>query len=142
MQARPNEPAEAASTRRTVAIVLGALLAIAVVFGSLGVGGVTLIARSMKRSEAYQTTLGYLRSAPRVQADLGSPIEDGFMPSGRIASSGSTGSADLTISLSGPKGEGRARVTLEKGLGGWNVTRVEWASAGRVTTLAGGAPLP
>ena len=142
MQTHASQQAEAASSGKTVAIVLGVLVAIAVVFGSLGVGGVTLIARSMKRSEAYQTTLGFLRAAPRIQADLGSPIEDGFLPSGRIATAGATGSADLTISLSGPKGEGRAHVTLERGLAGWNVTRAEWASAGRVTALAGPASPP
>jgi hypothetical protein len=135
VQTRADEPEEATTSQKTVVLALGAVLAVILIFAGLGVGGVALIARSMKGSDAYRHSLSFLRNAAQIQTDLGLPIEDGFLPSGRIATSGATGSADLTISLSGPRGDGRAHVVLERGVGGWSVTKAEWASAGRVTTL-------
>jgi len=140
VQAVEAESSEAVSSRGTVAVVLAALLAIALLFGALGLGGLTLIAGSMKSSDPYRMSLDYLGKAQPIVADLGSPIEDGFMPSGRIATTGDGGSADLSITLEGPKGAGRAHVTLTKGVAGWSIASAEWAHGGRVTTLV--APTP
>jgi hypothetical protein len=142
VESAENDSPEVQSSRKTVTLVLILLGAIVLLFGGLFVGGLTLIARSMKDSPAYRASLEYLRKAPQIHADLGSPIEDGFMPSGRIAASGDGGSADLSIALEGPKGAGRAHVTLTRGLTGWSIASAEWAHRGRVTTLVQGASTP
>ena len=142
MEPGESDSAETQSSSKTVAVVLALLLAIALFFGGLFFAGITLIARSMKGSEAYRTSLEYLRKAPRVVTDLGAPIEDGFMPSGRIATSGDGGSADLSISLEGPKGAGRAHVTLTRGPTGWSIASADWAHDGHVTTLVQAASGP
>lgn len=135
-----HEPGETPASKKTVALVLTVLAAIALAFAALGFGGIALIARGMKQTEAYRTALDYLRSRPEVVADLGEPIEDGFMPSGRIATNDAGGSADLAISLEGPKGKGSAHISLDRSGSGWTIKSARWGFAGRVTTFAGDAP--
>jgi Cytochrome oxidase complex assembly protein 1 len=142
VQPAESDSVETQSSSTTVAVVLALLLAIALLFGGLFFAGINLIARSMKGSEAYRASLEYLRKTPQVVTDLGAPIEDGFMPSGRIAATGNGGSADLSIALEGPKGEGRAHVTLTRGPTGWSIASADWAHDGHVTTLVQAASSP
>jgi hypothetical protein len=98
-------------------IVLGIGLAATIFF---------FVVNVIKGTEPYQTALTAAANAPEVQAELGTPIEAGFMPQGHVNSNTSNGNttetADLTIPLKGPKGSGRVHYSARKSGGDWEVS--------------------
>ena len=94
------------------------------------VGGfVVSIFAMLKSSDAYSGAVARANSNPNVIAALGSPIAEGFFCTGNISEGCSSGSANLVIPISGPKGEARIYVTASRSLGVWRfdhlVVRVE-----------------
>ena len=79
---------------------------------------------AMKSSDAYQTALAMAKGDPRVASALGSPIEAGFFISGKTNVSGSSGNADLTIPISGPKGKGTIYFVASKFAGKWTFSKL------------------
>ena len=107
------------------------------------IGAIFLIVLgSLKSSDAYETSLQYFRSNPTVVSDLGTPIDDGLLPGGSINTSGASGHADLTFSLSGPKGEGSAHVIADRSAAGWSIRVAEWTYGGSAKQLLAPAPSP
>ena len=51
---------------------------------------------------------------------LGSPITEGFLVSGNTNVDGASGEANLSIPITGPKGNGTIYVAARKSLGQWN----------------------
>lgn len=81
----------------------------------------TFVMRMMSSSEPYQTALARAQANPEVIATLGEPVTPGRFIMGNIASSADgSGDADLSIPLSGPKGEARIYVVGERETGQWN----------------------
>ena len=67
-----------------------------------GIGAIVLIVfGAIKSSDAYTEALERATSNAAVQAALGTPIQAGWFPTGSINTSGSSGSADLAIPISG-----------------------------------------
>jgi len=58
-------------------------------------------------------------SNPVVQQKLGEPLKVGFLPSGSMEISGSSGHADLSIPVSGPRGQGTIYAVARKSVGLW-----------------------
>jgi hypothetical protein len=85
---------------------------------------------SIKSSDAYKFALAKAQNDPRVQQRLGTPIEAGMFASGSINVSGSSGKADLTIPISGPKGKGSIYADATKFAGEWKFNRLEVAFEG------------
>jgi hypothetical protein len=100
---------------------------IAVVFGA------------MKSSDAYKMALAKAKADPRVVSALGSPIEDGFFATGKTNVSGTSGQADMTVPLSGPKGKGTLYFVASKFAGQWTFSKlmVEIANNGERIDLVG-----
>lgn len=96
---------------------VGAILAI--VFGSI------------KSTDVYEEALARVRSSPAAIEALGQPIEDGLLMGGNIRVSGPSGSADLSIPLHGPKGEGDLYVVASKSAGRWEYQTLELELDGR-----------
>lgn len=90
-------------------LVVSILLATALVFALLA---------SLKGSEPYRMSLQALNSDPAAIQILGQPVSGGI-PSGQIQVSGAQGSADLSFSVEGPKGQGVLRVRARKVRGRW-----------------------
>lgn len=135
-----------ASERNTKKMVLGcsgcALLAgIGIVILVLGV--VMMVSTAMKSTDAYQRAYQIATSSPEVQQAIGTPIKDGFLPSGSI---NGLGQAELSISISGPNGKGTVQVSATKIPGGdWNYTLLECSipKTGRIVNLKpDAAPTP
>jgi hypothetical protein len=80
------------------------------------------ISAMLKTSDAYQLSLKALEASPEVEAVIGKPISAGF-PMGSIEVSGSSGSANLSFSVSGPKGEGTVYLEATKDMGAWRIDR-------------------
>lgn len=96
-----------------IVAVLGIVALFGVVFGA------------MTSSKAYEQAMDAASNDPRVQEALGTPVEAGMFVTGSINLSGSSGDADLTIPISGPKGEGTVYVIGTKRAGEWTFTTLE-----------------
>lgn len=79
----------------------------------------------MKTSWACTEGLELARNNPAVIAQLGEPIEPGWMISGSIHVSGSSGKADLAIPLNGSKNSGTLYVVAHKDVGQWLFDQAE-----------------
>jgi hypothetical protein len=80
---------------------------------------VTFVFGMLKHSGGYDGALQVARANPQVVAALGTPIEDGWMVSGNINESGPSGSADMAIPISGPRGSATVYVEATKSAGQW-----------------------
>lgn len=78
----------------------------------------------LKSSDAYKTALERAKADPRVVAALGTPIDEGFLVSGHTNVDGASGSADLSVPISGPKGKGTVYVVATKSAGEWNYEKL------------------
>jgi hypothetical protein len=107
---------------------VGAILAI--VFGSI------------KSTDVYEEALARTRSNPAAIEALGQPIEDGWLMSGQINVSGPSGSADISIPVHGPKGEGDLYVVASKSAGRWEYRTLELEVDGREDRIDLLAELP
>lgn len=56
---------------------------------------------------------------PEVASAIGKPMVEGFFTTGSINTSGSSGSADMAIPISGPKGEAKIYVSAKQSIGKW-----------------------
>jgi Cytochrome oxidase complex assembly protein 1 len=103
---------------------------------------VSIVFGAMKSSDAYKTALAKAKADPRVVNALGSPIKDGFFVSGTTNVSGSSGHADLTIPISGPKGKGKIYFVASKFAGEWTFSKlvVEVGKTGERIDLAEKGP--
>ncbi len=79
---------------------------------------------AMKSSDAYKTALAKAKADPRVVDTLGSPIKAGFFVSGKTNVSGSSGQADLTVPISGPKDKGTMYLVASKFAGEWTFSKL------------------
>ncbi|MFN2476635.1 MAG: cytochrome c oxidase assembly factor Coa1 family protein [Chthoniobacterales bacterium] len=79
---------------------------------------------AMKSTDVYKTAVARAKSNPAVTAALGSPITEGMFLSGSANTSGGSGTADLSIPISGPKGKGTIYVTATKAGGDWDYSKL------------------
>lgn len=84
------------------------------------IGGVFQV---LKYSEAYQLGVARLAANPVAVNHLGTPISTGN-PSGSISVSGSSGTASLTFSASGPRASGVVFVQAIKKDSVWSITKL------------------
>ncbi|MEO6173112.1 MAG: cytochrome c oxidase assembly factor Coa1 family protein [Arenimonas sp.] len=73
----------------------------------------------MKSTDAYQMAVQQAKSNPEVVSAIGKPIAEGLFTTGNINTSGSSGTADMAIPISGPKGEAKIYVTAKQSVGKW-----------------------
>jgi hypothetical protein len=74
---------------------------------------------AIKSSEPVEYAYGAAKDDARVHAVLGQPVSEGYFVSGSVDNNGSTGSADLSLPVSGPKGSGTLYVVARKQAGQW-----------------------
>ena len=78
----------------------------------------------MKSSDVYKQALDGAKNNPAVVSALGAPIEAGFFTSGSINTSGPSGTAELAIPISGPKGNGTIYLEAKKSTGTWSYSQL------------------
>ncbi len=86
---------------------------------------VMVVMGSIKSSDAYKLALAKAQANPIVQQKLGTPIQASTFVGGSINVSGTSGKADLTIPISGPKGKGAIYVDATKFANEWKFNRLE-----------------
>ena len=99
---------------------------------ALFVGGiVSLVFGMIKSSEPYQHALAAASHDSRVTAELGEPVEPGWLASGNINESGAGGEANLAIPVNGKLRHGTVYVVARKSAGIWRYERLEVEIDGR-----------
>ena len=106
-----------------VVAVTAALLPVLVV-GAGAYYFFSFLDHTFKSSGGYQQALALTRSNPEARQALGTPIKDGWFPTGHVENNGSVGSSDLAIPVSGPNGGGTLYVRATSDMGAWHVTRL------------------
>src|SRR6202012_6093230 len=91
--------------------LLGFLCLVGFIVGGLGL---------MKSSDAYTGAIARAKASPAVLTALGSPVKDGLLFTGNIAENNSSGSANLAIPISGPKGTAKLYVTASRSSDRWH----------------------
>ena len=86
---------------------------------------VTLVFGALKSSDAYKQALAKAATNPTVISELGEPIEAGWVVSGSISVNGSSGEADISIPISGPKKSATVYAVGRKSAGQWTFSRLE-----------------
>jgi len=129
-------------------LVVGGLTAM-VAFVSLLFFGITELMSGVREmitsSPPYQMAMERTEGNPAVVDALGLPIEEGFVTSGNVSTSGTSGDADFAIPLVGPKGEGTLYVVARKSVGQWTLSQLVLAVSGsgdRIDLLAAAADDP
>ena len=105
----------------------------------IGVGGIlAFVFSSIRQSDVYQQALTQVQQNERAIQLLGEPIEDGWLFSGSIQTSGRSGNADFSIPVSGPKASGHVHVRAVKTAGVWEYQELVLEVEGeRVPLLTG-----
>lgn len=85
----------------------------------------------MKSSEPCQKAIAKALASPQIQAELGTPVKDGFFSSGSISTAGSSGKATMDIPISGPKGKGNLHLDATKSAGTWTYSTLEVTIEGK-----------
>jgi hypothetical protein len=107
--------------------LLVAVVATLLPFLIVGAGAylfISFLDGTMKSSGGYQQALAMARADPVAIQALGTPIKDGWFPTGHVESGGSGGSSDLAIPVSGPNGGGTLYMRATSDMGDWHITRL------------------
>ncbi len=105
-------------------IPLGCLTLI-LLMGLFAVGLITVITTSFRSSDVYKQALTQATANSQVRELIGEPIKPAWFISGQLNVSGSTGSANLSIPISGPRAKGTIRAVANKTGGGWRFTHLQ-----------------
>jgi formylmethanofuran dehydrogenase subunit D len=92
-------------------LVLFAVFIAVIVFAVFG---------ALKSTDVYKTAVQRAKSNPDVIAALGTPISEGMFLSGSTNATNGSGSADISIPISGPKGKGTIYAVATKSTGAWS----------------------
>jgi hypothetical protein len=94
-------------------------LTIIVLFFAFIAGVLGIVQASFKSSDAYTQALVLAQDNSQVSDKIGKPLKPGWFVSGSINVSGDSGDADISIPISGPKGNGKIYAVAKKVAGVW-----------------------
>jgi hypothetical protein len=83
-----------------------------------------LIMGLLKSSGAYSGAVARAIAAPAVIDALGTPIKEGFFVTGKISVKGTSGKAELSIPITGPKADATIYVVGAREVGAWHFDRL------------------
>lgn len=83
---------------------------------------VALVVGAMRSSDVYNGAVARAKLDPSVVLALGTPIGEGWFVTGNIQMSGSSGHADFSIPIHGPKGAATIYAIATKSAGQWKFT--------------------
>ena len=79
---------------------------------------------ALRSTDVYKQAVARAKKNPAVIEALGSPIEEGMLLSGKTNVEGSSGEADLSVPISGPKGKGTLYIVATKSAGEWTYSQL------------------
>lgn len=134
-----DEPSPAAARpkgwiRRNPGCAIALICAAILLCIGLFVGGLfAIIMAALRSNDAYRTTVAAAQADPALRQALGTPIEPHWLVLGSIHVSGSSGSANLTITVSGPKGSANIQTVATMRNNRWTFERMEAFTDAEVT---------
>lgn len=108
--------------------------------GGLIASVVMLVFGALRSSEVYTEAVARAKANEQVRAQLGEPIQAGWTVNGNIQINNDSGSANLTIPISGPKKSATINVVATKAKGKWEYTTLEVAPEGTAERINLRAP--
>jgi hypothetical protein len=90
----------------------------------------------IKNSDPYQLAVRRATESPAVAEKIGNPIHIGWFVSGNVNFSGSEGSVNLSIPISGPKGRGHIGVVGKEHAKRWTFETLEVDVVGEVEPIS------
>jgi len=99
------------------------------------VGAGTIVVASYRHSDVYKQAMAKALGNPTVREQMGEPIQAAWFISGSLHINGSSGNADFSIPISGPRANGSIRVIAFKNAGVWRFTYLQVNVAGRGTCI-------
>ena len=103
----------------------------------------TVITTSFRSSDVYKEAMAGVAASPQVRAQLGEPIKAAWLIAGDLRVTGGSGSANLSLPISGPRGRGTLRAVASKSGGIWRFSCLQAdieGHAGVIDLLQGSAP--
>jgi Cytochrome oxidase complex assembly protein 1 len=94
----------------------------------------TVVTTSFRSSDVYKQALAQAASNSQVRELIGEPLKPAWLISGQLNVSG-TGSANLSIPISGPRGKGAIRAVANKSGGVWRFTYLQVSVDGQPTSI-------
>jgi len=99
-------------------------------------GGISAIAyfgatTMIQGSGAFTESMSKVNQNPEVAAALGSPVTPGFGTMGSFNQNNNSGTADFTVPLKGPNGEGSVHVVARLDNGRWEFSRIDVVAGGK-----------
>ena len=98
-----------------------------------------VVVGAIRGSDVAKEAFARAQSNALVMQRLGAPISEGWFVGGSINVSTTSGDADLSVPISGPKGKGTVYVTAQKAAGTWTYSLMQAAIEGsgeRIDLLA------
>jgi hypothetical protein len=106
------------------ALIIG--VAVIVVLAGLGAAIVYMAFSMMSNSGPAQLAFDTASRSPALAQRLGAPLKKGRMVSGNISVSGPSGQAELSMPISGPKGEGTLYLQAHKQADLWQLDMLQF----------------
>ncbi len=107
-----------------------------IVAGCLLLAGLLVVASvALRSSDAYQLALSTATHHPQVVAELGAPVQAGWVTTGSVSVSGATGEASLAIPISGLRSSGTIKASAHKSAGTWAFSVLTVDIASRATPI-------
>jgi len=122
-QSQPIEPERSWMGRHLAAVISIAAVAALVAFLAAILYWVFTI---MGNSDPARLAFDTASASPVVIGRLGTPLKKGLLVSGRIEVTGPAGSAEISIPISGPRGEGALYVSARKTAGLWQLDLLQF----------------
>jgi len=85
---------------------------------------VMLVFGVLRNSEVYEQSLARVQGHPEVQAALGTPLEPGLLVTGSINITGSSGHAEISYPVAGPRGSATVHAAADLTAGTWVFTSI------------------
>lgn len=109
-------------------------LTLLLLLAAFGFGLIAAITTSFRHSDVYKEAMARASANPQVRAQIGEPIKSTWPISGQLNVSGSTGNANFSIPISGPRGKGVIRAVAYKS-GVWRFTWLRVSIEGQPADL-------
>jgi len=87
-----------------------------------------LVMGIIKNSEPYKMSIQLVETSPAVKEEIGTIKSYGWFTGGNINTSGTTWEANLSISMTGEKGNGLLETRLVKKFNKWEFQRAEFCN--------------
>jgi hypothetical protein len=95
----------------------------------------TVITTSFRSSDVYKQAMAQAAANEQVHTQIGDPIKADWLISGELKVNGDSGSANLSIPISGSRGRGTIRAVASKSGGVWRFSFLQVVVEGRRASI-------